>query len=115
MSLTLYLFRNTARASSTTNCSRKASIASTMHPTRPLRRKKNLLLAFDAFGTLFHPKQPIPKQYGHFAEKYGIDHTNSQYNIKDTFKDAFKDESHKNPNYGKATGLGAEKWWANVK
>jgi hypothetical protein len=27
---------------------------------------------------------------------------------------AFKNESKQNPNYGKATGLGAEKWWGNV-
>lgn len=27
---------------------------------------------------------------------------------------AFKHESKQNPNYGKATGLGAEKWWGNV-
>ena len=27
---------------------------------------------------------------------------------------AFKKESKQNPNYGKATGLGAEKWWSNV-
>lgn len=34
--------------------------------------KKNLLLAFDAFGTLFTPKEPIAKQYGDVARKHGL-------------------------------------------
>lgn len=28
---------------------------------------------------------------------------------------AFKREAKANPNYGKANGLNAEKWWTNVK
>lgn len=34
--------------------------------------------------------------------------------IRDILRTAFKKESTQNPNYGKATGLGAEKWWSNV-
>lgn len=34
--------------------------------------KRNLLLCFDAFGTLFTPKRPIAKQYGEVARSLGL-------------------------------------------
>ncbi|KAH7139476.1 haloacid dehalogenase [Dendryphion nanum] len=81
-----------------------------------MTRRKNLLLALDAFGTLYHPKKPIPEQYAAFASRHGI--TQSQWgthdNINKSFKKAFKEESKKNPNYGRATGMGAETWWGNI-
>lgn len=86
-----------------------------MNPSRPLAQKKNLLLAFDAFGTLFYPKEPVTKQYARFADAHGIRCSRSDISIRDTFKSAYKYESSLNPNYGKATGLGAEKWWASVR
>jgi len=86
--------------------------------------KKNLLLAFDAFGTLFKPNVPIPQAYGRAAIRYGIQcappKPDDQLTLEDfepvkkSFGRAFKQESTQNPNYGKATGLGAEKWWASV-
>ncbi|KAF2644864.1 haloacid dehalogenase [Massarina eburnea CBS 473.64] len=94
-----------------------------MSSTRSLPRKRNLLLAFDAFGTLFQPNIPIPQAYGTAALRHGIrcverseqDLKAEDYApVKKAFSSAFKNESAKNPNYGKATGLGAEKWWANV-
>jgi hypothetical protein len=40
-----------------------------MPPSTP---KKNLLLALDAFGTLFAPRAPIAVQYGEVARQHGI-------------------------------------------
>jgi hypothetical protein len=40
-------------------------------------RKKNLLLCFDAFGTLFTPRKPISTQYGEIGHRYGF------VNVKD--------------------------------
>lgn len=34
--------------------------------------KKNLLICFDAFGTLFKPRQPIAKQYAEVATALGL-------------------------------------------
>jgi hypothetical protein len=89
-----------------------------------MARKKNLLLAFDAFGTLYTPNVPIPQAYGRAALQHGIRWAPQKADdqltpedfepVKKFFGQAFKDESAQNPNYGKATGLGAEKWWANV-
>jgi hypothetical protein len=86
--------------------------------------KKNLLLAFDAFGTLYKPNVPIPQAYSKAALRHGIrcaprkpdDQLTSEdfEPVKKSFSHAFKEESAQNPNYGKATGLGAEKWWASV-
>ncbi|KXT11590.1 hypothetical protein AC579_3122 [Pseudocercospora musae] len=75
---------------------------------------RNLLLCFDAFGTLFKPRLPITQQYGDVARSYGLgDFTNEE--IGKAFKTAFKEESHKNPNYGKGkNGLCPEIWWMNV-
>lgn len=38
----------------------------------PLVRPTNLLLTFDAFGTLFSPKFPIAIQYALAAQEYGL-------------------------------------------
>ena len=77
---------------------------------------KNVLICFDAFGTLFTPRVPIPVAYAQAAAQHGIDcgDTETGSEVKSRFKDAFKNESKHNPNYGKASGLGAEKWWGNV-
>lgn len=79
--------------------------------------KRNLLLCFDAFGTLFTPGVPVPVAYAKAAARHGIDcgdtvHANA---VAASFKAAFKQESKAHPNYGKAAGLGAEKWWGNVR
>jgi hypothetical protein len=97
--------------------------------------RKNLLICFDAFGTLFTPRKPVPQQYSEVARTFGLSGF-SDDDIAKSFKEgewllfvlwspisgltktlppaAFKKESKQNPNYGKATGLGAEKWWGNV-
>lgn len=81
-------------------------------PRVPLKRS-NLLLAFDAFGTLYTPKASVFAQYTELGRWHGID-VKAEDELQKTFKVAYKDESSKHPNYGKADGLGAEKWWANV-
>lgn len=75
--------------------------------------KKNLLLCFDAFGTIFTPRQAIFEQYGEAARRFGLSGFMDEQ-VASSFKQAFKDESKKNPNYGRATGLGATAWWTNV-
>lgn len=35
-------------------------------------KKKHLLLCFDAFGTLYHPRTSIPATYAKCAGRYGI-------------------------------------------
>ncbi|KAH8176690.1 hypothetical protein LIA77_05108 [Sarocladium implicatum] len=78
-----------------------------------MTRPPKLLLCFDAFGTLFRPKRSVTLQYAQVARSCGI--TNfADDDVQAAFKDAFKQESKRNPNYGKATGLGATQWWTNV-
>ncbi|KAK8025309.1 hypothetical protein PG990_003132 [Apiospora arundinis] len=73
----------------------------------------NLLLCFDAFGTLFKPKHTVALQYGEVARQCGFTgFTDNE--LQSTLKTAIKNESKQNPNYGKATGLGATRWWTNV-
>ncbi len=38
----------------------------------PLTRGRPLVLTFDAFGTLFHPRQPIAQQYAEAARMHGL-------------------------------------------
>lgn len=106
-------------------------------PPSPRPRPRALCLTFDAFGTLFHPRQPIAAQYAHVAREHGLSgFTDEEMGRK--FKDgacvslfpqvdccvialtrvgraAYKDESKKHPNYGRAVGMGPEQWWANVR
>jgi hypothetical protein len=88
-----------------------------MFPTRAQCAKKNLLLCFDAFGTLFQPNTPIPRAYAQAAIKHGVkcETKNPEADVGREFKRAFKEASSRSPNYGRATGLGAEKWWGNVR
>ncbi|KNG49911.1 haloacid dehalogenase [Stemphylium lycopersici] len=85
-------------------------------PKPLLPRKKNLLLCLDAFGTLFAPSTPIPIAYARAAARHGlaVGDTEHPSAIATSFKQQFKRESQRNPNYGKATGLGAEQWWTNI-
>jgi hypothetical protein len=87
-----------------------------MSATKTLAQKKNLLLCLDAFGTLFTPCLPIPVAYAHAAASHGINigDPNNPTEVSSRFKSAFKTASQENPNYGKATGMGAEKWWASI-
>jgi glycerol-3-phosphate O-acyltransferase len=86
-----------------------------MQPTRSLmQRKKNLLIAFDAFGTLFHPRVPVAEQYRAVSREHGINLPTELSKINAAFGDAWKSESTEHPNFGKAAGIGPEKWWGNV-
>ncbi|EHK24439.1 uncharacterized protein TRIVIDRAFT_168316 [Trichoderma virens Gv29-8] len=75
--------------------------------------KPNLLLCFDAFGTLFSPKGAVAQQYAEVARQCGITGF-SDNELSSRLLAAIKEEREQNPNYGKATGLGATKWWTNV-
>ncbi|KAF2235415.1 hypothetical protein EV356DRAFT_514230 [Viridothelium virens] len=75
--------------------------------------KKNLLLCFDAFGTLFTPKSPIPQQYGEVARRHGL-YGFTEDQLETAFRKAFKEESKERPNYGKAVGMAAPEWWGNI-
>ncbi|KAK2595328.1 hypothetical protein QQS21_006928 [Conoideocrella luteorostrata] len=75
--------------------------------------RPNLLLCFDAFGTLFKPRFPVAHQYGQVARQCGITGF-SESELQSHLAAAFKHETKENPNYGRETGLGATKWWTNV-
>ena len=75
--------------------------------------KKNILLAFDAFGTLFTPRQPIAAEYGYLARRHGLLGLREE-DIDTSFQKAFKEESSEHPNFGKNIGMKAPEWWANV-
>ncbi|KAL2169259.1 hypothetical protein VTG60DRAFT_6339 [Thermothelomyces hinnuleus] len=75
--------------------------------------QRNLLLCFDAFGTLFHPKGPVMEQYVAVAQQCGLGGFSVQ-DVEASFKAAFSRESKLHPNYGRASGMGALKWWTNV-
>ena len=72
-----------------------------------------MLLCFDAFGTLFKPKIPIPEQYALVARQLGLNGFSLEQ-LETSFTAAYKSESKAHPNYGKESGMGAEKWWTNV-
>ncbi|VUC20799.1 unnamed protein product [Clonostachys rosea] len=75
--------------------------------------RPNLLLCFDAFGTLFKPKGSVAQQYAEIARQCGMASI-TERELETHLGTAIKTEMKQNPNYGKATGLGATKWWTNV-
>jgi hypothetical protein len=50
-----------------------------------MRRRKHLLIAFDAFGTLFSPRAPIAIQYAEVARRFGITGLKSE-DLESAFK-----------------------------
>ena len=75
--------------------------------------RERLIVTFDAFGTLFTPREPIAKSYATIARKYGLSGF-SDDQIASRFRESFRNESQKAPNYGKKTGMAAPQWWSNV-
>ncbi|KAJ5472775.1 hypothetical protein N7530_006776 [Penicillium desertorum] len=78
---------------------------------------RTLLLTFDAFGTLFHPRLPVPEQYAATAHQFGLSCTAvTPDKLATAFKDTFRAQMHQYPNYGRADVLrgqygGPRQWW----
>ncbi|CAG8894135.1 unnamed protein product [Penicillium nalgiovense] len=81
---------------------------------------RTLLLTFDAFGTLFHPRLPVPEQYAATAHQFGLSRTAvTPDKLATAFKDTFRAQMHQYPNYGRADVLrgqygGPRQWWEEV-
>ncbi|KAF2086753.1 hypothetical protein K490DRAFT_12046, partial [Saccharata proteae CBS 121410] len=75
-------------------------------------RKPNLLLAFDAFGTLFAPRAPVWQQYAEVARGFGI--VAGEDAVAGSFKDVYTEVQRRWPNYGKEVGMGPTAWWGEM-
>ncbi|GES63426.1 haloacid dehalogenase-like hydrolase [Aspergillus terreus] len=81
---------------------------------------RSLLLTIDAFGTLFHPRHPVPEQYASAAYAFGIPRTAlTPANLQTAFKTEFKAQSQTHPNYGREEVLrgqygGPRQWWEEL-
>ncbi|GFF29669.1 hypothetical protein IFM58399_02339 [Aspergillus lentulus] len=84
------------------------------------RKPRTLLLTLDAFGTVFHPRRPVPDQYAEAAHAFGLPRsTITPDRLKAAFKSAFKRQSQTRPNYGREDVLrgrygGPRQWWEEV-
>lgn len=84
----------------------KPSVWFASQATRPL------LLTFDAFDTIFTPKEPIAKQYCDVARQFGLELDEGA--VMSSFKKAFKAISSSHPNYGAASRMTPESWWTTL-
>ncbi|EAW23862.1 putative haloacid dehalogenase-like hydrolase [Aspergillus fischeri NRRL 181] len=84
------------------------------------RKPRTLLLTLDAFGTVFHPRRPVPDQYAEAAHAFGLPRsTITPDRLKTAFKSTFKKQSQTRPNYGREEVLrgrygGPRQWWEEV-
>ncbi|KAJ5753906.1 uncharacterized protein N7511_008059 [Penicillium nucicola] len=91
-----------------------------MKPTLRNTHPRTLLLTLDAFGTLFHPRFPVPNQYAVVAHHYGLSRTAiTPDRVKTAFKAVFQAQTRQYPNYGRADVLrgqygGPRQWWEEV-
>ena len=80
-----------------------------------MAKARNLVLCFDAFGTLFKIKQPIELQYGDIARRqFGLVGSFTDDQLRVSFRAAFKAASRQHPNYGHTSNMGATAWWTHV-
>lgn len=94
-------------------------------------RVRPLILTFDAFGSLFYPRQSIGRQYADAARTYGLAAFTNQH-VEASFRKgeeraralmvepanhgkAFQSLRKDYPNYGKAAGMDPRTWWAKVR
>lgn len=85
------------------------------------RKPRTLLLTLDAFGTVFHPRRPVPDQYAEAARAFGLPRSTSitPDRLKTAFQSTFKKQSRTHPNYGREEVLrgrygGPRQWWEEV-
>ncbi|KAK3402674.1 hypothetical protein B0T20DRAFT_4987 [Sordaria brevicollis] len=77
-------------------------------------KKFNLLIAFDAFETLYAPKEPVHKTYGQFARDNGLKHASDDVVAK-YLHNRITTAAKEYPNYGKhIKGMTPEGWWMKV-
>ncbi|KAA8647172.1 hypothetical protein EYZ11_003866 [Aspergillus tanneri] len=81
---------------------------------------RTLLITLDAFGTLFHPREPIAEQYASAAVAFGLPHSlMTPGRLQPAFKAVFKAQSQSHPNYGREQVLrgeygGPRQWWEEI-
>ena len=81
---------------------------------------RSLLLTIDAFGTLFHPRLPVPDQYASTAHAFGLSPSLlTSESLQPAFKAVFKAHAKQYPNYGRELALrgcysGPRQWWEEV-
>jgi REG-2-like HAD superfamily hydrolase len=78
------------------------------------RQPRTLLITLDAFGTLYRPRKSIAVQYLDVARSCGLHINADTKEFGQSFNNAFRENYSWSPNYGKASGMKPEKWWANV-
>lgn len=84
------------------------------------KTQRTLLLTIDAFGTLFHPRAPIPNQYASTAHTFGLSPSLvTPESLQPAFKAVFKANAKQYPNYGRELALrgqygGPRQWWEEV-
>ncbi|KAJ5416343.1 hypothetical protein N7491_011378 [Penicillium cf. griseofulvum] len=81
---------------------------------------RSLLLTIDAFGTIFHPRLPVPEQYASTAHAFGLSPSLvTSESLQPAFKEVFKAHAKRYPNYGRELALreqygGPREWWEEV-
>lgn len=81
---------------------------------------RSLLVTIDAFGTLFHPRLPVPDQYASTAHAFGLSPSLlTSESLQPAFKAVFKAHAKQYPNYGRELALrgcygGSRQWWEEV-
>lgn len=81
---------------------------------------RSLLLTIDAFGTIFHPRLPVPEQYASTAHAFGLSPSLvTSESLQPAFKEVFKAHAKRYPNYGRELALreqygGPREWWEGV-
>ncbi|KAI2822680.1 hypothetical protein CBS115989_2071 [Aspergillus niger] len=86
-------------------------------------RPRTLLLTIDAFNTIFHPRQPVPEQYISAFNSFKLQpsqaHELTPSILQPAFKSAYKAQSRRRPNYGRADAIrgqygGPRQWWEEL-
>lgn len=74
----------------------------------------DVVLSFDALGTLYRFKEPFANQYLKVARRCGMKLSTAPEALDKAFKVAFRDISREYPNYGKGKLDNPQVWWETL-
>lgn len=76
--------------------------------------RPGVIITLDAQGTLYNFREPIARQYINVAARCGLTDKIEEDELKQAFRESFKEISKEYPNYGKGQLKSPTAWWKTL-
>lgn len=76
--------------------------------------RPGVIVTLDAQGTIYRFREPIARQYLKVAERCGLTEKIEEDELKQAFRESFKEISKEYPNYGRGQLASPNAWWKTL-